>query len=156
MSAEENRELLERRLELWQTGNIDLVDELFAPDYVMHGPKGEQEGLEPFKQIVKNFHDDLSDLQVHYEHVAIGEDTVAYVWKMNGVAQSGTQEQSNSSQKVAISGVILARIEDGRFIEEWRNNDVIGLLAQLGIMTPVQRLDRMYPSSDSWRGIALH
>jgi SnoaL-like polyketide cyclase len=39
MSIEENKALVQRLLtEVWSKGNLNLIDELIAPDYVLHDP----------------------------------------------------------------------------------------------------------------------
>ena len=38
MSTEENKAVVRRLLDVWSKGNIDLIDELLAPDYVNHSP----------------------------------------------------------------------------------------------------------------------
>ena len=52
MSAEESKAVMRRFWELWEQANIDLLDELLAPDYINHtlaspdlppGPEGVKE-----------------------------------------------------------------------------------------------------------------
>ena len=38
MSAEENKAVVRRFWGVWEDGNIGLIDELQAPDYVNHSP----------------------------------------------------------------------------------------------------------------------
>ena len=38
MSAEENKAVIRRLAEAVNKGNLDAVDEIFAPDYVRHDP----------------------------------------------------------------------------------------------------------------------
>ena len=55
MSAEENKDIVRQFWGVWEEGNIDLVDELLAPDYINHtatapdlptGPEGGQRSRE--------------------------------------------------------------------------------------------------------------
>ena len=40
MSAEESKAIMHRYFEgAWEQGNVDLLDELLAPDYVNHTPR---------------------------------------------------------------------------------------------------------------------
>lgn len=151
MSAEDNRELLAKRLDLWSRGDTERADELFSEDYVMHGPGSDEYGVESFKRIVRDFHDKLDDLQVHYEHVVCDEDKVAYVWKINGM-----HSVNGTPHELRLSGVIVAHIADGRFVEEWRSSDAVSLLVKLGFIEARQRPDRMYPHADLEAGAAAH
>ena len=37
MSIEENKAIASRSIELWNTGNLVIVDELYAKNFVSHG-----------------------------------------------------------------------------------------------------------------------
>jgi hypothetical protein len=54
--SEENKTLVRRYFEeIWDKGNLNLIDELFTTDFVRHGPtgtEGEVRGLEGFKGLV--------------------------------------------------------------------------------------------------------
>ena len=56
MSVQENKALLRRDYEeLWSQGNLDLIDQDVAPDYVHHDPATpgrDTEGIEGYKQLV--------------------------------------------------------------------------------------------------------
>src|SRR5215204_3492792 len=58
MSAEENKAVLRREVEeLYNhTGNLDVVEEIFSPDYVSHEPTlGEVRGIEGARQFAATF-----------------------------------------------------------------------------------------------------
>ena len=144
MSTQDTNKLLQQRLNIWSSGDTEHSGDFFATDYIMHGPDGDEHGVESFDRIVRDFHNELDDLQIHYEHVAITEDRVAYVWKI-----AGTHRKIDRPQTLHLSGVILAHIEEGKFVEEWRSGDAVSLLVNLGLIEARQGLQRMYPSSDS-------
>jgi hypothetical protein len=54
--SEENEALVRRYFEeIWDKGNLELIDELFTTNFVRHGPlgtEGEVRGLEGFKRLV--------------------------------------------------------------------------------------------------------
>ena len=68
MKAEENKGIVRRFWGVWEEGNIDLVDELVAPDYVNHSPgiPGQPEGPERIKAVVSMFRGGMPDLRVIY------------------------------------------------------------------------------------------
>ena len=53
--SEENEALVRRYFEeIWDKGNLELIDELFTTNFVRHGPVGterEVHGLEGFKSV---------------------------------------------------------------------------------------------------------
>ncbi|MBA2663583.1 MAG: ester cyclase [Bradymonadaceae bacterium] len=156
MSAEKNRELLQRRLELWNSGELALIEHLFSVDYVMHGPQGDLLGVEPFKQIVEGFHRDIAKLAMRYEDVVIGDDKAAYIWRITGTRKEPGRQAKTGGHKVVLTGAILVRIEDEQFVEEWRNADAMGLLVQLGVVEARERIERMSPTGELPQSMAMH
>src|ERR671938_339272 len=69
--SEENKALVRRYFEeIWDVGNLDLIDELFTTNFVRHGPsgtEGEVRGLEDFKGLVTMYRTAFPDLQVPIE-----------------------------------------------------------------------------------------
>jgi SnoaL-like domain len=59
--SEENKAIVRRYFEeIWDKGNLDLLDELLTTNFVRHGPtgtEGEVRGLEGFKGLVSTYQD---------------------------------------------------------------------------------------------------
>ena len=69
MSAQENKAIVRRYWGVWEEGNIDLVDELLAPDYFNHAPASPDQptGPEGVKEVVSMFRSAKPDLKVVIE-----------------------------------------------------------------------------------------
>ena len=82
MSTEENKALARRVLEeMFNKGNLDLADEVFAPDYVDHDPAMPEDirGPERFKEYVSMFRTAFPDTNIEIEdQVAEGDKVVSY------------------------------------------------------------------------------
>ena len=81
MSVEENNKALARRVleEMFNKGNLDVADELLAPDYVDHDPAMPDDihGPEGFKHYVGAYRSAFSDLHLQIEdQVAEGDKVV--------------------------------------------------------------------------------
>jgi predicted ester cyclase len=66
VSAEENKAAVRREVEeLYNhTGNLDVADEIFSPDYVSYEPtSGETWGIEGARQFAATFREAFPDLQ---------------------------------------------------------------------------------------------
>src|SRR4028119_1505610 len=61
MSAEESKASVRRFWGVWDEGNIDLVNELLAPDYVNHSPgiPDQPEGAEGVRAVVDMFRSEI-------------------------------------------------------------------------------------------------
>jgi predicted ester cyclase len=78
--SEENEALVRRYFEeIWDKGNLELIDELFTTNFVRHGPtatEGEVRGLEGFKGLVSSYRSGLPDLRIPIEDLMAESDRV--------------------------------------------------------------------------------
>jgi steroid delta-isomerase-like uncharacterized protein len=139
-TIETNKELVRRiPTKVFDDGHVELVDDLFADDFVGQLPPtpGELHGPEGFKQLVTAFRNGFPDLS-HPEIDLVGEgDTV--VARLTG---TGTQEGEfmgiePTGETMRMTGMEMYRIEDGKIDEAWLNVDMLGLLQQLGAVEGV-------------------
>jgi predicted ester cyclase len=88
--AEENKALVRRFTEeVFNRGNLDVADELLAPNFVDHNVSpGEQSGIEGYKRVVAEQHASSSDLQYSIEELIAEGDKV-----VSRVIGSGTLDQ---------------------------------------------------------------
>jgi predicted ester cyclase len=141
MSAEQNKEVIRRLFdEFYNGGNMDVVDELFHANSIVHDPNtGDRLGAEVHKErhqaqlaVTPDFHMTLDDM------VADG-DKVAYRWTCRGTDNGvGFMGRPPTGISVAFSGMTVARFVDGKIIEAWHNYDMIRLLQQLGVIPTPQ------------------
>jgi predicted ester cyclase len=86
--SEENKALVRRYFEeIWDKGNLDLIDALFTTDFVRHGPtgtEGEVRGPEGFKGLVSTYRSALPDLRVPIEDLVAEGDRVVARWTARG------------------------------------------------------------------------
>jgi predicted ester cyclase len=94
MSAEENKAVLRREVEeLYNhTGNLDVVEEIFSPDYVSHEPtSGEVRGIEGARQFAATFREAFPDLQNTIEDMVAEGDTVVMRFRGSGTHLGETE-----------------------------------------------------------------
>ena len=88
MSAEDNKTVIRRFLEeIFEGGNLELVDELFAPDYVLHDPAVPEEvrGQEGIKQYVAMYRSAFPDTRFTVEDQSAEGDRVVTLWTGQGI-----------------------------------------------------------------------
>ncbi len=144
MSAEENKAILRRVAEeVFNQGNLSVVDELFASDYVLHDPGvpvGELRGPEAFKeQWVSMFRTAFPDLQMTIEDQVAEGDKVASRYVGRGTHQGELMGISPTNKQVEVTGTITSRFADGKIVEEWNNFDTMGMMQQLGVVSPPEQ-----------------
>lgn len=135
----ENKELLRRfQDEVFGKGNLDLVDELFAGDFVGHsaGAEGDIHGPEEYKAFVATVRAASSDMEVTVEdRIAEGDKVVQRV-VATGTHDGEFMGIEPTGNRFEISGIDIYRIEDGKFVEGWEAADMMGMMQQLGVMEP--------------------
>jgi predicted ester cyclase len=80
MSVEENKAPVRRCVEeIWNKGNLAVVDELLTTDYVFHHPNGMVlHGPEEYKQLVGVVRSAFPDLHFTIDDIVAEEDKIVY------------------------------------------------------------------------------
>jgi len=139
MSAEENKAVLHRLAEeIFNKGNISVVDEIIAPDYVFHGPVGmEYKGPEGFKQMVTMYRNAFPDLHMTVEDMVAEGDKVAQRITIRGTHKGELMGIAPTGKQVTITGIIIVRFVGGKEVEAWSTMDLLGMMQQLGVAPPM-------------------
>ncbi len=132
MDVEANKALVRKYIELWDTGNLALADEVLAPDFVDHLHPELAPGPESVKQEVAIFRAAFPDANITVEQV-IGEgDTVAFRFVLRGTHAGSFAGLPPTGKEVVMTGMDFVRIADGKVVELWSSQDTLSFLLQLG------------------------
>jgi predicted ester cyclase len=136
------RALLHRYYTFWNTGDVSELDAILSNDYVRHEGTQSFEGREALKQNVLTVRAAYSGLEVSMTDLVIGGDRAVHSWNLKGRHTGPLGDIAPTGKPVDVSGVIIARISNGRFVEEWSYFNQLQLFAQLGykLMPPEQSL----------------
>ena len=136
MSVEENKKLLQRSVdEFWNTGNIAMIDELFASDYVGHDPSGANEGgLGQCKGYAQAVFSAFPDLKLTIDDAVAEGDKVVKRWTAHCTHQGEFMGVPATGNKMEITGTTTYRVAGGKFVEAWWNTDVMTMMQQLGVI----------------------
>jgi steroid delta-isomerase-like uncharacterized protein len=141
MSAEENEALIREMIEeVWCKGDLAAVDRYFAIDYVDHTPlPGQAPGSVGYKEAVATIRSAFPDLHLILEDILCEGDKVALHYTMQGTHRGQFMGIPATGKPFSVTGMINARIAEGKVVERWANVDTLGLMKQLGIVpSPVQ------------------
>jgi steroid delta-isomerase-like uncharacterized protein len=136
MSAETKataRRLLE---EAFNSGNLDVVDELVAPEFVNHDAALPEPttGIEATKASIAGYRDAFPDLRLTIEQQVAEGEFVTTRWSARGTHRGELMGMAATGKQATVTGITLDRIVDGRFVESWTNWDTLGLMQQLGVI----------------------
>jgi steroid delta-isomerase-like uncharacterized protein len=108
------------------------VDEFFAPDFVSHSiPPGLPPGVEGVKRFFAILRDALPDVEVSIDDLVADGDKVAVATTISGTHEGELMGLPATGRRVAVAGLDLLRIEDGRIVEHRGLTDMVGLMRQL-------------------------
>jgi steroid delta-isomerase-like uncharacterized protein len=133
--SEENKALARRAFEdHFNTGNLDLAEEIFAADYVNHDPTLPDFGIGPevANQGGRVSRGAFPDAQITVEDQVAEGNKVVTRWTGRGTHQGELMDVGPTGNRVEVTGITLSRIEGGKIAEEWINYDALGMLQQIG------------------------
>ena len=135
MGTQENKQLSQRFLdEVVNRGNIGLVDELTAPDFVDHQtPPGVPPTRDGLKMFVTSFRTAFPDLHYTTEDAIAEGDRVVTRATGHGTMKGDFLGMPASGRSATWEEIHITRYEGGRAIEHWGVVDQMTMLAQLGL-----------------------
>jgi predicted SnoaL-like aldol condensation-catalyzing enzyme len=130
-SLEQNKRLLLRWLdELWNQGRRETITELFARDGILHSGERHSRGPADFLHVYDILQGQFSNFSIKPVVTLAEGDLVSAHW-----AISCTHIATRTP--VHATGITIARVKDGQFIEAWQNWDALGLSRQMpGLALP--------------------
>jgi len=131
---EDNKTLVRRQHEqVWSKGNLAVVEELYAPDFICHFPVGsEWRGPKGVKRKVKRQRAAFPDWNEEIEDIIAEGDKVVTRFTSRGTHKGKFMGIPRTGKKVKISEVAVFRIADGKIAEQWGFLDLQSLRRQLG------------------------
>ena len=136
MSAEEYKRISRRVVEeAFAEGNVDVIDELVAEDFVNHdtsAPPGLPPGREGLKELVRFYQTAFPDAQVVVDDQIAEGDRVVTRYTARGTHQGDFAGLPPTGRQITSSGISIDRIEGGKIVESWNEFNQLGLLQQLG------------------------
>jgi steroid delta-isomerase-like uncharacterized protein len=120
--------------QLWNGGNLDLVDALYAEGCVRHNADmGDSEGPEGVKEFVKWVYTAYPDFKVSFDKRFELDDRLVAHWSATGTNDGPLNENMPpTGKKVAFTGLAMSVIENGKITEEWVYYNQLPLYSQMG------------------------
>ena len=134
----ENNKAVVRRLleEVWNKGNLSLVDELFTPNFEFHDASTPDlgRGPESEKKRVTLYRNAFPDLRITIEDMIAEGETVVTRWSCRGTHKGDLSGIAPTGKPITISGITVSRFANGKIAQGYANWDALGMMQQLGIV----------------------
>jgi predicted ester cyclase len=135
VTIEDNKQLVLRwKEEIWVNQNLNIIDELFSPDYVgrIAGVPGPLQGRDALKPVMAAYLaafdiDDTPEFLIaENDMVAIHDTyTLRHKGEFQGIPATGKEG--------SVTGTDIYRIVDGKIVEQWVEAELLGLMQEFGI-----------------------
>ena len=135
MSTEMNKVLARRVIEEVLNGrNLDLLEELAAPDYIEHSPlPGQGTGIDGIRDRYTMLFEAF-DFVFSVDDVIAEDDKVVLRWTQTGTHVGPLFGMPPTHRSSRTTGIEIWRVEGGKLAEHWDVVDVYGQLIQLGLI----------------------
>jgi steroid delta-isomerase-like uncharacterized protein len=119
--------------EVWNQKRVEKIDELVATDYIHHDVLSpDQQGIDAYKQFVHLYRNAFPDIHFKIEDEIADGDTVVIRWTVTGTHNGDLPGLPRTGKAISVTGITIARLSDGKFVEAWNNWDALGMMQQLG------------------------
>jgi len=127
--------------EIWNQKNVDAVDQLLAPDGVLHETALGGDGIQrhaDFKAMGRLMLQAIPDLHFHVESTMEDGDHAASRVTATGTHTGPGIGPKPTNKPFRISGIVMVRVANGQVVEGWSSFDMLGQFEQLGLVTRPQ------------------
>ena len=137
---EANKEIIRKYFkaidEEGKTANAEILNEFLAEDFIEHDPAP---GIPPtrdgWKQLFKMFAEATPGYHVINDLIAEDDRVVAHITAYG--KHVGTIFGIPATNKeFSMKGIVIWRLKNGKITEHWAQNDMVGMMIQLGVMQP--------------------
>jgi len=117
--------------EVWSKGNVDLIDELYAADFVGHFPGVTFHGRAGIRDHVLAHRKAFPDWTEEIEDTIADGDQVVAQFRSRGTNLGEFLNNAPTGNRIEITEVAIFKLKDGNIVEQWVYPDVLSLQRQL-------------------------
>ena len=137
--AEENdlehnkRLVLHMNDEVWNKGNLHIMDELYSPNFVRHflPDSSKLNGINSLRERVRKHREAFPDWREEIKHIVAEGDLVVIHFVSTGTNEGSWLGNPPTGRKIQINEVSILRIEDDKIAEQWLMPDIFSMRQQL-------------------------
>jgi steroid delta-isomerase-like uncharacterized protein len=136
VSAEGNKAVIRRLIEeVYNEGNLDVVDELMAPDIFDHAAVPEhQHGIDGFKHVMEWVRQFSFDVHYDIDDIIAEGEKVAVRMTQSGTHTGAVRGISPTGKSFSVDYVHWFRLANGKVAEMWAVRDDLTRLQQLDLI----------------------
>jgi len=118
--------------EVFNKGNLSVLDEVMHEDYHYQSPTESMYGIGDFRAFVQAFRSAFPDLHVHIDDQIAEDEKLCTRITISGTHLGDFLGIPETGKTIHVQGVVLSRLQNGLILKEWELLDQFTLLQQLG------------------------
>lgn len=134
MSISENKERIRRIETAVNNRDTDALGDILADGFVLQRELEEIHGLDGYIEYLERLFGAFPDLTVSFDEIIAEDDTVVVRYSVTGTHEGEYKGVQPTGEQVTISGVRIARFDDGKVTEAWDRANNLELLGQLDVV----------------------
>jgi predicted ester cyclase len=128
--SEQNKDLVRRLIEGFAGPNLNVIDQLLAPDFVDHDlPPDQRPDREDYKRYLSKDRDAFSNFGITIEDQIAEGDKVVTRLTWGGTHDKGEfmgmAPTDTTDEEVKVTAIFIHRIDGGEVKEEWSASDTL-------------------------------
>jgi len=115
--------------ELFGKGNLDIIDEIFATNYIVHAGNKDYKGHEFIKKFTRQLRLAIPDIRVDkVSLLSQADNTITWLRTLSGKHEENMMGIPPSGTKIQWRDMVVTNFEDGKITEEWTVSELVGQL----------------------------
>ena len=134
MSKEKNINLVKKLHHIWNSGEVNLIPEVYAENIIVHWAKGwclPSKGLQEIEQSILNTRNTFENWHEEVLDLIADEDKVTSRYLSTGVHKQDYMGVPASGKNIEFQEISIYRIDDNKVVEQWCLGDDLQLLSQI-------------------------
>jgi predicted ester cyclase len=131
-NVEASRRVLE---EAFGEGNLEVIDEVCADNFVDHDPLAGDQDKEAVKQTIASYREAFPDLSFTLDDALDCGDKVVLRWTAQGTFEDEFMGQQPTGEKgQPVHGISIDRFDGGKIAESWGQWDTLQFMRDIGML----------------------
>ncbi len=138
MSTENNKTIVIDYVErIWNRGDIAALDELTTSTFLYQFAGQPGRDHTAMRQLVTMLHTAFPDWRVQIVEIVAEANTVVIRWEANVTHRGAFLGIPATGKQIAVDGINIYHVVDGKVAAEWEQMHTLGILQQMGVVTPI-------------------
>jgi predicted ester cyclase len=135
MSTEQNKAVVLRFIEEVQNQHhLDVIDEVYSPNFINHNAQAGQAGIEGTKAFFGMMFAAFPDMHFTVNMMVAEGDLVATYKTFHGTQLGVFMGTPPTGRQVTVDVMDILAVHEGKITDHWTVDDSLGMLRQLGLI----------------------